>query len=125
MFREDPMAIAPRCFLENCFAGLSGVPLALKHLEKRKIAQVMSLDTHTRGGALREGPRGGFRALIRAGRRHRTEEEKERVKGPLQGGTTGNGALSDESVPQYRKPASSWTSCARGSLVRGLCFLSD
>ena len=53
-----------------------------------------------------EGPRGGFRAPIRAGRRHRTEEGKERVKGPLQGGTTGNGAHSDESVPQYRKQRS-------------------
>ena len=33
-----------------------------------------ALDTHPREGALREGPRGGFRALITAGRRHRTDD---------------------------------------------------
>ena len=57
------------------------------------------LDAHPRGGALGEGPRGGFWALIRAGRRHRAVGGK----GPPQGGTTGNGAHSDESAPQHRK----------------------
>ena len=62
------------------------------------------VDTHPRGGAPREGPLGGFRVPIIAGRRHRIEEEKGRVKGPLQGGATGNGAHSAESVSQFRKP---------------------
>ena len=41
-------------------------------------------------GALGEGPRGGFRALIRAGRRHRVDRAKGRVKGRLHGGGHGN-----------------------------------
>ena len=63
------------------------------------------MDTHPREGALREGalrkgPRGGSRALIRAGRRRRADGGKGQVKGRLQGGT-GNGAHCKESVPQY------------------------
>ena len=60
------------------------------------------LDTHPRGGALRELSRGEFRVLIRAGQGHRTEAGKGRVKGSLQGGATGNWAHSDESAPQHR-----------------------
>ena len=46
----------------------------------------MQLDTNPREGALREGSRGGFRALIRADRRRRAGGGKGRVKGRLQGG---------------------------------------
>ena len=48
-----------------------------------------------------EGPRGGFRALIRAGRKHRADGRKGRVKGRLQGGDTEIGARSKKCVTRY------------------------
>ena len=48
-----------------------------------------------------EGPRGGFRALIRAGQKGRGEK-RAGERGSLQSETTGNGAHSDGSAPQYR-----------------------
>ena len=63
------------------------------------------LVTHPRGGPLREGPRGGFRALIRAGRRHKADERRVGGRAPTGGDhkqwdvCTATG----EHVSQYRK----------------------
>ena len=48
-------------------------------------------DTHLRGGARSKGPRRGIRALISAGREHRTEEGKGWVKGLCKVGTQAMG----------------------------------
>ena len=59
------------------------------------------LDTHPRGGALREGPRGGFQALIRAGWRHRADGERVGDRAP-KGGNHGQwGAQQREITPKY------------------------
>ena len=56
---------------------LQMMPIAIKGQRKGATAKFgvhYQFDTHSRGGALRKGPRGGFRSLIRAGQRQRTEE---------------------------------------------------
>ena len=91
------------------------------------------LDTHPREGALREGPRGGFRSLIIAGRRRRADGGKGRVTGRLQGGK-GNGAHYKERVPQCRMrevsghkrakstPGRPKDQHLRGSMSGGMCI---
>ena len=70
-----------------------GVPGYADALLRRKLYFYQSPDTHPREG-------GGFRALIRAGWRHRADGGKGRVKGRPQEGDTENGARSKGSVPQ-------------------------